>query len=299
MSEHQITVDAQLVRRLLRSQLPPELAHLAEAPLQLLGHGWDNVLFRLGEEHVVRVPQRRIAADLAAHEIAWVEAASAPIREQGIAAPIPVFVGEPGRLVPWPWTVVPWIPGSDVCRLPVAERGGIVAPLAHALVAMHRPAPREAPRNPYRGVPLTERARAVDDRWPAVYQWLGQAKTDFIRSEWENGLRATPWPGPPYWFHGDVHPLNLLQVHGRLVGIIDFGDVAAGDPAVDLSTAWLTFNAQQREEFWSIVLAEGTYDDDVRQRAAAWAVVIFSAFVADPINRRNFGCMLEDIREQL
>lgn len=299
MSARKISVDPQLVRRLLRSQLPPELAHLTEAPLELLGRGWDNVLYRLGADHVVRVPQRRLAADLAGHEIAWVEAASAPVRALGIAAPIPVFAAEPGRIVPWPWTIVPWIPGTDVGHLPIAERGGIAAPLARALVALHRPAPREAPRNPYRGVPLSERARAISDRWPAVSSWLGASKADALRAEWERGLEAPIWPGPPVWFHGDLHPFNLLQLDGRLVGIIDFGDVAAGDPAVDLATAWLTLDIGQREEFWSIVLASGSYDDDIRERAAGWAVVLYSAFLADPITSRNYRPMLEDIRDQL
>lgn len=130
-------------------------------------------------------------------------------------------------------------------------------------------------------------------------RWLGAAKADLLLAEWERGLRAPVWPGPPVWFHGDLHTLNLLQLDGRLVGIIDFGDVAAGDPAVDLATAWLTFDVAQREEFWSIVLAEGAYDDAIRERAAGWAVVLYSAFIADPITSRNYRPMLEDIRDQL
>lgn len=145
MSARQISVDPQLVRRLLRSQLPLELAHLTEAPLELLGRGWDNVLYKLGDDHVVRVPQRRIAADLAGHEIAWVEAASAPIRALGIATPIPVFAAEPGRILPWPWTIVPWIPGADVGHLPIGERGGIVAPLACGVPLARRRKGRSAP----------------------------------------------------------------------------------------------------------------------------------------------------------
>ncbi|SDB91316.1 Predicted kinase, aminoglycoside phosphotransferase (APT) family [Raineyella antarctica] len=299
MSERLVSVTPQLVRRLLRSQLPPELAYLAEAPLELLGQGWDSVLYKLGDAHVVRVPQRREGAELAGHEIAWVEAASAPLRAHGIEAPIPIFTGTPGMVLPWPWTIVQWIPGKDVSQLPITERGGLVAPLARALMAIHRPAPREAPRNPYRGVPLRARARAVSDRWPSVVDWLGEERTAFLRAAWERSLRAPVWPGPPMWVHGDVHPGNLLQVEGRLVGIIDFGDVAAGDPAVDLAAAWLTFDRGQREEFWSIIDAEGAYDPAIRERSAGWAVMVYTALIADPITRRNFSKLIEGIRDQL
>jgi aminoglycoside phosphotransferase (APT) family kinase protein len=39
--------------------------------------------------------------------------------------------------------------------------------------------------------------------------------------------------------HGDLHPANVLTVDGTLCGVIDFGDLFAGDPAWDLSAAWL------------------------------------------------------------
>lgn len=138
MPASEISIQPRLIRQLLRSQLPPDLGHLLEAPLHLVGEGWDNVICRLGETHLVRLPQRRIAADMAAHEIAWVEVASEPIRALGLAAPIPVFAGSPGPLFPWPWSIVPWIPGEDVSRLPLARREGLIAPLARALVALHR-----------------------------------------------------------------------------------------------------------------------------------------------------------------
>lgn len=299
MSERPFPIDPALVRRLLRSQLPPEWAPLAEAPLQLLGQGWDNVLYRLGEAHVVRLPLRHAAAELAQHEISWVEAASAPLRERGLAVPIPVFVGTPGRLLPWVWTIVPFLPGQELSVLPIGARDAVVEPLARALVALHRPAPRQAPRNPYRGVSLADRGLAIRDRWPSVTAWLGLEQAEVIRAAWDRSLRAPAWPGPPLWTHGDLHPRNILQDRGSLVGLIDFGDVAAGDPAVDLAVAWLALDEGQRARFWAVVRDEGSYDAAVQDRAIGWAVVIYTAMVADPVTRRLTGPMLEDIRQQL
>ncbi len=39
------------------------------------------------------------------------------------------------------------------------------------------------------------------------------------------------------WVHGDLHPANVVVSDGTLSGIVDFGDLFAGDPAWDLAAA--------------------------------------------------------------
>ncbi|MFH9228283.1 phosphotransferase [Streptomyces lydicus] len=48
------------------------------------------------------------------------------------------------------------------------------------------------------------------------------------------------------WLHGDLHPANILVDRGRISAVIDFGDITSGDPATDLSVAWMLFTAEQR-----------------------------------------------------
>ena len=55
---------------------------------------------------------------------------------------------------------------------------------------------------------------------------------------------------------------------GALRAVIDFGDVTSGDPASDLSTAWLTFDADGRAAFRDRL----THDDATWRRAQAWAL---------------------------
>jgi aminoglycoside phosphotransferase (APT) family kinase protein len=35
--------------------------------------------------------------------------------------------------------------------------------------------------------------------------------------------------------HADLHPANLLTRDGNFCGVVDFGDMCAGDPACDLA----------------------------------------------------------------
>ena len=65
---------------------------------------------------------------------------------------------------------------------------------------------------------------------------------------WESALNAT-WSGPAVWLHGDVAAENLLMKGGRLSALIDFGQLAAGDPTCDLTIAWTFLSGASREEF--------------------------------------------------
>ena len=54
MPAAEVSVPPELVRRLLAAQ-QPDLAHL---PVRLIAHGWDNLMYRLGDELAVRLPRR-------------------------------------------------------------------------------------------------------------------------------------------------------------------------------------------------------------------------------------------------
>ena len=68
--------------------------------------------------------------------------------------------------------------------------------------------------------------------------------------------------------HGDVAPGNLLVRDGQLHAVIDFGQLAAGDPACDLTVAWTLLDQQGR----SVFRAELQPDDPTWQRARGWTL---------------------------
>ena len=99
---------------------------------------------------------------------------------------------------------------------------------------------------------------------------------------WERVLSTPPWSGPPLWIHGDLHPGNLLVSDGRLSAVIDFGDLAAGDPATDLSVAWMLLPSSARQAFLTSARDEfNPLDDHTLMRARGWALALGLVFLAN------------------
>jgi aminoglycoside phosphotransferase (APT) family kinase protein len=71
------------------------------------------------------------------------------------------------------------------------------------------------------------------------------------------------------WLHGDLHTANVIVSDGSIVAVIDFGDLTAGDPAVDFAIGWMLFDDEQRVVFRSVA---GGVDDATWSRAQAWAL---------------------------
>jgi len=264
-AEHEVDVD--LVAALLRDQHPD----LADLPLRVVANGWDNVIVRVGADLAVRLPRRSAAAELVAHEQRWLPGIAA--RVAAVApVPAPVRTGRPAHGYPWSWSIVPWLAGRPADAEPQGRP--VAEDLAAFLTRLHVPAPADAPRNPFRAVPLAERDAAVTTRLTT---------TDVPRAVeaaalWRTAVDAPAHTGPPVWVHGDLHPSNVLvddRPDGavRLSAVVDFGDVTAGDPAVDLATRWLTLDREARTAFATRVAA----DDATWTRARGWAVAIASA----------------------
>lgn len=227
----EIAIEPGLVRDLLADQ-HPDLAHLpiAEAP-----SGWDNRMFRLGDDLALRFPRRALAADLILHEQRWLPSLAARLP---IAVPTPVRMGKPARGYPWPWSVVAWIPGTPAGATGLASVDS--ARFGAFLRALHEPAPDEAPKNPYRGVPLDTRVAALEPRLHRLTERTA-ALTPAHHALWARAL-AAPIDVPRTWLHGDLHPANILVRDGRLAGVIDWGDLCAGDAATDLAPVWMLFD---------------------------------------------------------
>ena len=271
--EAEIMVDAALVSALLSEQ-HAELAGLE--PLAV-DSGWDNWMFRVGGSLAARLPRRRAAVVPLEQELRWL-----PLVTRGITLPVPeiVGVGRPGAGYPWPWSVVRWIAGASAEREQPAPSQAAV--LGAFLAELHRPAPADAPRNDYRGVSLVTRAEEMGRRLAEARVRVPEIDHRRLDEIWSAAL-AAPVDLSPTWLHGDLHPRNLIVEAGRLVGVIDWGDLCVGDPACDLATAWMNFDPAHHGELWR---ARGRPSPATMARARGWALffaVILVAVDEDPL----------------
>jgi len=276
-----VTIDPSLVRALLQEQ-HTDLAHLA---LIDIGEGWDNKLFRLGDDLAVRIPRRAASAALIEQEQRWLPLLSPRLP---LPVPVPLRIGRPGAGFPWSWSIVPWFTGESALRAPSQDLAPMVVAVRRFLRALHQPAPDNAPHNPWRGVPLAARATRVREH---VRQLNGLVDGVAVLGLWERVVSVPPWPGPPLWIHGDLHPGNLLVSGSRLSAVIDFGDLAAGDPATDLSVIWM-LPPPARSIFLASTGGEcSAIDDDTWMRARGWALALGLAYLASSRDDQAMGAL--------
>jgi aminoglycoside phosphotransferase (APT) family kinase protein len=284
----EVDIDADLVGRLLAEQ-HPDLAHL---PRRVVASGWDNVMVRIGNDLVARLPRRTLSAGHAEHELRWLPELAPRLP---LPVPAPVRAGLPGCGYPWAWSICPWLPGRPAHTEPLADPDAVAVALGRFVTALHVPAPADAPVNPYRGVPLAERHERFEAHLAVL---AGRVDAAAVRERWAPLAGAPPWDGPPVWLHGDLHPDNLLVHDGRLAAVVDFGDLTAGDPGVDLAAAWMLLPPASRP----LLRHEAGADDATWARAQGWALALALAMLAgsadDPvisgIGQRTLTAVLAD-----
>lgn len=219
-------------------------------------------MFRLGDELMVRLPRRTIGAKLIESEQRWLPEIAGRL---SIPVPKPVRTGDPGEGYPWKWSIVPWIEGTPVDIKSLPEPDAQI--FADFLNQLHQPAPKVAPINQFRGVPLATRDEDFRIRQQNIKQTSEYCET--FHTIWQSGIDS-PASETARWIHGDLHPQNVLMHSGRLSGVIDWGDLTAGDTATDLAVAWMMFDTvnSRKQLFESYQFL----DAGSVARARAWAL---------------------------
>ncbi len=293
MPPAEVEVSADLVRRLLADQHPD----LARLPVEFLANGWDNELYRVGDGLVARLPRRALGAQIIVNEQRWLPELAPRLP---LPIPSPERTGVPACGYPYSWSVVPYLPGVPAATASSFDPAAAAAAVGGFLGALHVPAPADAPANPFRGVPLAQRAGTFAANLALIG---GRVDRDAVLRAWVAALTAPGYDGPPVWLHGDLHPANILVNDGQVSGVIDFGDITAGDPASDLSVAWMLLPPDCHDIFWSAYQAAGgRADDALRARARGWALnfaVVFLAHSEDNpvlrhVGRRTLSTVLEN-----
>lgn len=274
MDSEQLMIDEVLVRRLVAKQFP-QWKNLSVRPVA--HQGWDNRTFHLGEDMLVRMPSAADYAVQVEKEYKWLPKL-APLLPLPI--PVPITIGEPAEDYPWRWSINRWLEGNVAASAPIMDLCDFAIQLAKFLIALQRiditDGPMAGSHSFYRGGSLTT---YDSETRHALATLKGKIDVDTASEVWEAAL-ATTWKGFPVWVHGDLSAGNLLVQEGRLSAVIDFGQLAVGDPACDLAIAWTLFEGESRKVFRAMLpLDAGTW---ARGRAwTLWKFLIVAAGLTD------------------
>ncbi|MGW7242365.1 aminoglycoside phosphotransferase family protein [Streptomyces sp. NPDC054804] len=240
MTDPEIEITADLVRELLQEQ-HPDLAGLA---IREVVGGWGNQMWRLGDELAVRMQRMDPTPELQLKERRWLPVLAPRLP---LPVPTPVRFGEPSGRFPKHWTVMTWVPGEPLDHGSISRGDHAADTLAGFLNALHVEAPADAPINGDRGDHPKKCTAGFDQFFHAV---APADLADDVRAVWDDAVAAPEWEGPAVWVHGDLHPANVVVADGTLAGVIDFGDMFAGDPAWDLAAAWVLLPAGAAARFF-------------------------------------------------
>ncbi|KAJ8141469.1 hypothetical protein OY671_005357 [Metschnikowia pulcherrima] len=277
MGAPETAITADLVREALAEQHPD----LAGSSLREVAGGWGNQMWRLGDDSAVRVQRMDPTPELQLKERRWspVLAPRSPL-----PVPTPVRHGEPSARLPRHWTVMTWIPGEPSDHGTITRGEHAADASAGFLRASHVAAPADAPSSTDRGA----HPRDVTDGFEGFSRAVSPADSAAVRSVWADAVAAPAWEGPPVWVHGDSHPANAVVADGTLAGVVDFGDLFAGDPAWDLAAAWVSSPAGLVARFFD---AYAQADDAAvrRARGSAASKALFLSLMGQNGDRGSPG----------
>jgi aminoglycoside phosphotransferase (APT) family kinase protein len=254
--------------RALITHVAPELRG---APLVALGAGWDNTAWRVeasGAAFVFRFPRRLVAVSCMEAELL-----ALPLFPV-LPAPItrPVFSGRmPMGDDTWPFAGYPYISGEVLATSGVADQA-----LAHELGTFLRtlhsfdPAPLLAaglPRDSIARLDVARRMAPVTAALSLVAD-TGLDTRPHLEAL-ELGIRVGPSRDLDAVCHGDLDQRHVLVNGAGLAGIIDWGDVNIGHPAMDLALAF-GLDLAARQAFFA---AYGTLSAETTTLARARAIM--------------------------
>lgn len=246
-----VEVDGALVRALLAEQFP----ELDSGSARPLAEGWDNSVWVVEERLAFRFPRRAVAAPLVEREVT-VLPRLAPLLPA--PAPVPVHVGRPGDRYPWTFFGSPLLSGLEPADadLTNGERVALGSELGRFLKALHASEtqvhvdPQGAlPVDPNRRTDMPFRVELAREQMEALAEaglWHPPERVALLLSDAE---RLSAPVGPFALAHGDLHLRHVLVDGGRLVGVIDWGDVCLADPAIDLVLYWSLLRPGGRSAF--------------------------------------------------
>jgi aminoglycoside phosphotransferase (APT) family kinase protein len=272
--EAEQTVSAGRASAIVAAQFP----RLRGAPVEELAAGWDNTVFLVGDEWIFRFPRRAVAVPGVRRELDVLPRLAPRLP---LPVPVPEFAGRPSPDFPWPFWGARHVPGRELADagLPDGARVPAAAGLGAFLRALHDPrlvSPADLPRDPLGRAEPAVRAPLARERLARLATAGVRAPDPAVERLLAAGERLGPSTAPAVVCHGDLHLRHLLvdPSDGSAAGVIDWGDLCAADPAVDLSLAYAGFAGPART---ALLTAYGPVGAERELRARVLAVFLCAA----------------------
>lgn len=277
LAEYPVSID--FAKTLIRKQFP----EIEIKELKPLGEGFDNTVLQLNGEYVFRFPRRPIAVPLIVVENQLLPVISELLP---LSIPEPVFFGKETAEYPYPFTGYRMVQGHLPFEETMESKRVSAARLAGFLKKLHGISPEKAEALGVR--PDTMRRLDIPFRKPKLrenaknlillgYKEEGQSVLDFIEE-------IEPLT-PSYKLalvHGDIHIRNvLLDEKGILKGIIDWGDVHLGNPAIDFSFLYSYFPKEARQAFFDVYGKIDKQTETLARFRAVYMLVTLFVYAAD------------------
>jgi aminoglycoside phosphotransferase (APT) family kinase protein len=257
----QIQIDKDLAAQLIKEQFP----QWHELPIRpVVNSGWDNRTFHLGDAMSIRIPSSKEYAPQIIKEYDYLPQLAKTIRICKITTPL--ALGLPSVQYPWHWSINSWINGNTVSISNISSMTQFAEDLGALLNQFQRVDAKNGPvagaHNFHRGGDLSVYTADVE---ASLLKMMGKKEQTLAKQLWTDAI-ATQWDKAPVWVHGDIAVGNILVDQGKLCAIIDFGQLAVGDPACDLAIAWNFFTGESRLRFKEQVALDG----NTWMRALGW-----------------------------
>jgi aminoglycoside phosphotransferase (APT) family kinase protein len=258
MSNEQWHAEIEINDALVAACLRTQFANSFEMnSLKCIGQGWDNIVYLVNNEFIFRFPRRHIAVQLIERENA-VLAGVQFINH--IAIPRPIYHGNPCAEYPYPFHGYKMLKGVSGCHaaLSESERVDSLPALALFLKQLHTVDTQTTFAQTVKAIVynrmdfqqtsahLTERVDKINDRG------ICAINADVYQAELVQASQAELNPDETVLVHGDLYCRHLLFDHGKLSGIIDWGDCALNHRAVDLAVIWSFYPSSCHQHFFDL-----------------------------------------------
>jgi aminoglycoside phosphotransferase (APT) family kinase protein len=236
----EVVVGEELARALIGERLPD----LRDAPMRLLGEGWDSTAWLAGGEWVFRFPRREVVVPGFLREVEVL-----PRLASGLPLPVPVAEvrGDPDDRFRWPWVGFRLLRGRELAEAGADDAARIRhgRELGRFLRVLHDVDPERAtaagellPVDPVRRADMPFRVGRTEEALGRLAE-LGLWRAPPALRPLLDRARGLPPPAEPVVCHGDLHLRHLLvSEDGHLAGVIDWIDVCRADAAIDLMLYW-------------------------------------------------------------